>query len=66
LHDGASNAGATRLTADRAWPLFEFAEREPKTDRIDDETKNESKRNHFTSSYVNSLILRVKRIGMLL
>jgi hypothetical protein len=48
---------ATRLTADRASRSFEFTEREPETDRINDKTKNEDEHNHFTSSQAYSLRL---------
>jgi hypothetical protein len=51
LHDGFVYADirAPRLTADRASRSFEFAERLPETDRINDKAENESKRNHFIS-----------------
>jgi hypothetical protein len=43
-------SGLTRSSADCARRLFEFAEPEPKTVRIDDEANNEGERNYFTSS----------------
>jgi hypothetical protein len=51
LHDGFVYADirAPRLTADRASRSFEFAERLPETDRINDKAENEGKRNHFIS-----------------
>ncbi len=47
-----ANSGGTPLVAGGAWRSFEFAERKPETDRIDDETKNEDKRNHRTFRYL--------------
>jgi hypothetical protein len=51
------------LTADRASRSFEFTEREPETDRINDKRKNEDEHNHFTSSQAYSFDLRLNGVA---